>query len=193
MAKRYFKLESENKVAFYCLTENDDGRPMVKYSLVITQDLRFSMWSNETKVPTNKVAHVCKGNVLSSWSSVLNILTFLRNISEQKSTPPDINIEHCVSILSKVIPEIEDEKLMKKVSFLKEQLELSMKHKNGRRYSSDILACAVLWHNVSPALYRQILKEDILTLPSVDHIQDLSSGFSVESGMSEATKAYLKK
>ena len=36
------------------------------------------------------------------------------------------------------------------------------------------------------------MKEGVLTLPSENRIQNLSSAFSMEAGMSEATKQYLK-
>ena len=79
----------------------------------------------------------------------------------------------------------------KQVAFLKEQLKLSNVKKANRKYSPDLLACAALWENTSPALYRQIQEEEILTLPTRRHIRNLTSSFSVESGMSEATVQYL--
>jgi hypothetical protein len=55
------------------------------------------------------------------------------------------------------------------------------------------LACAALWENTSPALYRQILQEGLLTLPGRRHLQDLSASFTVDVGISSATEEYLKK
>ena len=43
-----------------------------------------------------------------------------------------------------------------------------------------------------PALYKQIRQEGILILPTVRHLKNPTSAFSVESGMSEATIQYLK-
>ena len=76
--------------------------------------------------------------------------------------------------------------------FITEQLKLSTVSKKGRRYSPNILASAALWENTSPALYRQIQEEGVLTLPSQKHIKSLTSAFSVEAGMSESTEQYLK-
>ena len=61
-----------------------------------------------------------------------------------------------------------------------------------RRYSADILSCSALWKNTSPALYRQILQNEVLTLPSKSLLEKLTSAFSVDSGMSDATERYLK-
>ena len=41
-------------------------------------------------------------------------------------------------------------------------------------------------------LYKQILKEDILALPTQRHLKKLTSAFTVEAGMSKSTEQYLK-
>ena len=74
-----------NKLTFYSLTENDLGRPSVKYSLIIAKDLQFTLWCREVKIPISKVAQFCnKGHKIDSWAGVLNILAFLKNIAEQR-------------------------------------------------------------------------------------------------------------
>ena len=77
----------------------------MKFSLIITEDLKFSMWCNETNIPPSKVAHICKDKVIDSCSCVLNILAFIRNLSEERVLPTSIAIEECIKILTKVIPE----------------------------------------------------------------------------------------
>ena len=67
-----------------------------------------------------------------------------------------------------------------KVEFIKEQLSLMCCKPNGRRYSKETLAMAVMWHSVSPACYRLILGYDILCLPCVRHIQRLCSALTVD-------------
>ena len=79
----------------------------------------------------------------------------MKNMSEQKTVPATDTIEYCTSILLELIPEL-DEQLAKKVSFLQEQLKLSLSTSKNRRYSPDLLACATLWENTSPALYKQL-------------------------------------
>jgi hypothetical protein len=59
-------------------------------------------------------------------------------------------------------------------------------------FFKDLLACAAMWQSVSPALYRQILDEDIVSLPSVSYIKRLSASLHTQTGMSLSTKNYLK-
>ena len=39
-----------------------------------------------------------------------------------------------------------------------------------------------MWQNVSPALYKQIQNEDILTLPTAKYVRRLGSCLNVEAG-----------
>ena len=58
----------------------------------------------------------------------------------------------------------------------------------------DLLTMACMWQNVSPALYKQIKSESILTLPTAKYVRRLSSGLNVEAGyeVSDVTRAYLQ-
>ena len=47
LPKDILKLVKENKVTYYVLKEDDNGRPFVNYSLKIKEDLQFSMYCNE--------------------------------------------------------------------------------------------------------------------------------------------------
>ena len=194
--KDTLKLETEDKLTFYVIKEDEAGQPFVSYSLVIRQDLTFTLWCSKIEVSQTKVAHLCKDKKVNSCSGVHNILTVLKNMSEEKILPPTNTIEYCISLLEKVIPDLEEEQ-SKKVGFLNEQLQLSILHKHGRRYSPGLLACTALWKNTSPALYKQIQQEGVLTLPGPRHLDSLTSGFKVEGGkvdggLSESTKQYLK-
>ena len=76
-----------------------------------------------------------------------------------------------------IVEQLQDEKLCdnKKISFLTEQLSLVFPKPNARRYSSSMLAMAFMWQSVSPALYRQIDSDRVLTTPSVKHVRELTS------------------
>ena len=97
-------------------------------------------------------------------------------------------VEFCVHLLGLLI---DDETKARTFSFICEQLRLCSTPPNGRRYSSDLLACSVLWENTLPSLYKQIISEGCLTLPSVRHIHRLTSAISVDSGLNESTIRYL--
>ena len=86
--KDIMRLKGENKLTFYNIAENELGQPVVRYSLIITEDLKFIMWCKEVKVPLIKVSHICKDKKINSSSGVLNIIAFLKNFYEEKVTPP---------------------------------------------------------------------------------------------------------
>ena len=64
------------------------------------EDLQFSMWCDDIKIPPSKVVHICFEKIYSC-SSVLNILAFVKNMSEEKDVPPEITIDYCIKILLK--------------------------------------------------------------------------------------------
>ena len=71
---------------------------------------------------------------MNSCIGVLNILAYLKRLSEDKSLQATNTVEYCSSLLEKTIPVLEEE-ISKKVAFLTEQLKLSIKNNFARRYS----------------------------------------------------------
>ena len=117
-------MKGDNKLIFYSVQEDNVGKLIVKYSLTLTDNLKFTMWCNGIKVPMSKVAHICKNKVAITCSIVLNIVVFLKIMSEEKLSPTDA-IKYCTSLLEQLIPDFEDKKA-RKIFFLKRQLGLSM-------------------------------------------------------------------
>jgi len=87
--------------------------------------------------------------------------------------------------------ELQDDSAQMKINFALEQIKLSLKPVMARRYSSSLLASAVLWQKTSPALYHQLRSEDYLCLPSESHIKRLSQALNAENGLTNETKKYL--
>ena len=67
LPKETLMVRGDDKLTLYSLAENDLGRPFMKYSLVIKEDLQFSMWCREVKLPLSKVAHLCSDKVVKSY------------------------------------------------------------------------------------------------------------------------------
>ena len=110
---------------------------------------------------------------------------FLENLSDF-----DI-IKYCVSLLNEKIPEL-DEEIAPKVNFAAEQLKLAITPLRARRYSPTILTTTVLWKMTSSALYKQVHKEGILTIPAPNYLDRLTKPFTAETGFPESTKKYLR-
>ena len=55
-----------------------------------------------------------------------------------------------------------------------------------------MLAMAVMWQQVSPATYNQIVPDNVLTLPSVRHLRRLTSALDVNLELSVSAIAYLE-
>ena len=81
----------------------------------------------------------------------------------------------------------------KRLSFVIEQLTLLQKDPSRWRYSTSFLWTAITWLKTSPALYRTLLRDNLICLPSISYLKQLSKAFSLETGLSKATLSYLKE
>ena len=163
LPKNILKFDTEDKVTYYSLKEDDIGRPFVNYSLKIKEDMQFSMFCHEVEVNPSKVAHIFKNKKVNSCIGVVNILVYLKNMSEDKPLQSTSTIEYCIAALDKIVPDLEDD-MLKKIGFLTEQLKLAVKNKYVRRYSPGLLSWAAICKNVSPALYKQLWEEGNLRI-----------------------------
>ncbi len=184
-------VKRQSTIQFISLPEGDDTSPMkMKYYLEVNTDLEFKMTMNSVYLATKKVRHLNKSDQVESFSSVSNILAFLQSKLNKDS---DKDVLESVAKILKTQADIEDDSgLQKKLLFLAEQLSLALSSKMHRRYSSDLLAASLMWRSTSTALYRQFLREDCLTLPTVRHLDNLSKALTTTTGLPKTTLNYLE-
>ena len=84
-----------------------------------------------------------------------------------------------------------DERISGKLLLLVEQLRLASISPYGRRYSLSLLAYALIWENSSPSLYKQMLKQYVLSLPSIRHLHSLSKTFCMDTGLTGNTHSFI--
>jgi hypothetical protein len=112
-------------------------------------------------------------------------------MSESRESLPII--QSIGNLLRECIENLELEGQQKlKITFLVEQLDLAITPLSKRKFSTSLLATSLLWKQSSPALYRRILSDDLLSLPSIRHLQRLSSSFTIQTGLNLSTLEYLK-
>ena len=152
----------------------------------------MKLYSQDFLLPATKVSHITNSGKIERQSDISNILAFLNNFSDMPANPEDV-VDHCVLKLTKVLEESQniDEVKSKKISFLVEQLQLANQTVHSRRYSTNFLWAAIGWLKTSPVLYKLLIDDGFLTLPSCSYLKQLSGAFSLESGLSPSATAYL--
>ena len=80
-----------------------------------------------------------------------------------------------------------------KLNFLTEQLRLLKGNNQSNRFSTSFLWAAITWQKTSPALYKLLREDGLMTLPSISYLKQLSSSFSLSSGLSSSAVAYLEE
>lgn len=165
-----FEVDRGENITFISMVDDDKGQPQLTFSITLKQDLSFQMWSNEDEIPVNKVIHLCPFGKVGSCGELLNILAFVKSFMAEQRERVDNNkclIAECISLLDKVEPKDGNDG-NKKVLFIKEQLQYILQKQT--KYTPQMLAMAAMWHMTSPVLYRTILEEEILTMPTERYV-----------------------
>ena len=178
-----FTLKKEDQLIIEDVEFCEDGKPRLKFSLTITSKLLFSLYSNDTAVPSSKVQHITEQNCVKRHSDVSNLLAFLNAYSAQGRDSTDV-IQECIANLSKIAKEsVENDDILRpKLQFIIEQLILSILPVHQRKYSPSFIWNCLAWMKNGPGLYRQLLAEGLMTLPSVSRLQRLGSSYHLETG-----------
>lgn len=176
-------LKKEDKLIIEDVDFDEDGKPVFRYSIAISSTLEFALFSNDCSVSPDRVKHILKSEKIERHSDVLNILAFLNCYSVQTPTLSD-TVKDCTSKLSKVLKQTvePEDSLTQKLEFIVEQLSLAVSPVQSRKYSSKLLWKCLSWQKTSPALYKLILSEGQLSLPSVSRLHRLGSAYHLETG-----------
>ena len=170
------------------LWEEDDVVPSIAYALQVKEDLSVRIAVGGTCVKEEAVGHLLEGGKVTAASSVGNILAQLKSMTTEKKSLTESAISICAEKIGEFCTATSSSG--KKLLFLREQLLLALSSIHSRRFSSDLLAAATIWKMVSPSLYKQLLSDGLLTLPSMSHLQNLSRPLSLDSGSDSL--CYLK-
>ncbi len=185
-------LRNDDQILFDRISFDDGGKAKFRFTLTIKKNLEFLMFCNESPVPASRVSHITKSKNIQRLSDIHNLLAFL-NSSSDISPESETVVNECEIRLAKVLEGENDDSKRKKLTFVVEQLRLLRKTTKSRRYSSGFLWSALTWMKTSPALYNLMTEDGFFTLPSSSYLKRLSGAFSLESGLSESTLAYLNE
>ena len=127
---------------------NFDGKPSIKYSLKLLENLDYKMWCADLSIKKRHIENIDFKHI-TSFSTLCKILSPLDDAYEYKIRG-QLNEEDLVEEALKLIktPKLSGNK---KISFLIEQLSILFRKPVQLRYSSSLFAMAVMWQNISPA------------------------------------------
>ena len=148
-------LKQENQLMLEEIVFDDDVQPSLHFGLTIFDSLCFQMVSNGITIPLEKVSHINSGKIERN-SDLHNLIAFLRGYSEKEFQFEDV-IKSCVQKLNSIIESSADLDLVKKLTFITEQLLLSKESPRTRKYSSPFLCATMTWQKLSPVLYKQFV------------------------------------
>lgn len=157
----------------------NDNIPTVTSALKINSDMSFVASVNGKLIPYHTVIE-SKNPRFETCSQVVNALAILAALQNDDKNDSDcittatVAMERCRKYLT--------ESKETKLNFLIEQLQLINLPPKARRYSTSLMTTAFLWHAYGPKVYENILDDNLLSLPSVRHLQRLSAGIKTSEG-----------
>jgi len=154
--------------------------PSVLSSVKVKNDMTFEVTLRNAPISPRKFRHLLLDpNRVATISEVLNLLADVKSLASDECPSPDLLIEVVIDIISRLLllPDIEHRELL---DFIKEQLQLTLVHKQAKRYSSNMIILAFLWHLTSANLYRKL--SDFFILPTTRRLQQLYKPLAVRQG-----------
>ena len=185
--------QSTDTILFEEISFDEDGMPGFKFSVTVESDLQATIFARGLKLPLKKISHIVRNGKVERISDVSNICAFLNSYADTSPAADDI-IASCVAKLELVLQENDAEEVsIPKLNFLTEQLRLLKGSSQSNRFSTSFLWAAITWQKTSPALYKLLREDGLMTLPSISYLKQLSSSFSLASGLSNSALAYLEE
>ena len=196
-------IDKEDELMFIGIQYDDKIPINIVYSILIRQDLELMVSLKGVEIPLSKFPSVESGKI-DSCEQIYEVIMWLKINSEKRGSILDTGVLYHAEKIEHLVEENDsnailgseeamDESVIKRLLFLCEQLKLSVTSAKGRRYSNSLLALSAMWESTSTSLYKLILEDNVLCLPSLKWIQRLSRGFTVETGFSNSTKSYLSE
>lgn len=198
------KLEIENKPSGFVTVAqhgkahfimfNDDLPLKVQSSISVDEDLRLTICQNDIILPVKKVSHIIsESRTVDRVSQILNLMAFLK--SQSADDNPDDYRDKSFECLREYIKQIESSEHDKvpALKFLLEQLELISVSKFRRRYSPETHVLAYILYSTSPACYHILRKSNVLCLPSVNTLKEITRKVDPEKGIETSHYLNLRK
>ena len=180
-----------------CLLKSVDGIAKVRACITVREDLTVVVSVEDTKISASNFHDLVKGS-LKKMSQLTNLMARVKTWSEDPSSRSlEMELQFAVQALknglklSKADSKQDiDEEEHRKLKFLIEQLELLVKHKQGRHYSPKLTIFSYLIYSCSPSAYETLRNADILCLPSTSTLRKITRRVDVNEGLDNS--AYLK-
>ena len=171
---------------------SDTKGHQITCSVLFEKDLTYKLFFNGVPVENKVVSNVTKRAQVQTVTEAKNIASQLAG--KEKLEPCEIYkniLQQLIDFFDSTVEEDLEPDNASKLSFIIEQLSLLFVDPKGRRYLPGLLSMSLLWENISPCLYREILAASVLTMPSTSHLKRLSQAVTVGTGLPLSTIKYL--
>ena len=175
----------------YLFFMSDEQPPQILSTIHINKVLEVTVYKKQRMLSSSTYSHIIPSQKITMLSQVTNLMAFTKNLEQQT---PKMSSNELISnvnfLIDNYVEENENDRELKFLNFFKEQLLLVFKPKNQRRYSMTLLVMSYIIFATSRKAYVRLLEEEILALPSVKTLRNITLKLDSDVGLSDSQ--YLK-
>ena len=187
-----FQIFHTESLLMICRLTVTDGIPKVASSISLSPDLVIVVAIEGSAVPVTQFSDLCPRSHIENLSQLINLMARVKVWSDDiQSMPVESRITMAVSSLENCLDDIDDDtEQYRRIKFLINQIQLTMKSKYSRVYSPQLLVMSYRLHAASAAAYRVLLNDNVLCLPSVTTLKKVTRRLNDNTGLNNTD--YLK-
>ncbi len=183
-----------DRLLLFKLSPLDGPAPSIAASVTVSADLSWTVAVVGKRVPKATFVGELLPSKLTHFTQLQYLMARVAHLQSDSAAFPFLEtaVSCLVDFLSADPPEElpdEEQELRRKVAFLLEQLKLSLLKPKGRRYTPELLIFAYILNAKSAAAYRELLAQNMLSLPSQRLLNKLTNRLG--SNLGDTTDSYL--
>ena len=167
--------------------------PGIVVSICLKSDMSVVCSLHDKVVPPSQYCDLLTNGHVTKLSQLINLMARLKSWQvDERSRSLSLDIQTAISVLDRALENIADHDTeeFRKVEFINEQLRLLLHKKHGRQYSPQLMIFAYLIMASSSAAYKVLLQEDVVSLPSVATLKQITRRVDAATNVDNA--AYLQ-
>ena len=181
--QEYKMYQTQLGVNFVHLTK--ECPPSILATVVVKKNFEVTVFRGQQIVPASSYTHILSSNKISLLSQISNIVAFAKSFQCTKSMLHESLKSKLVALVDDLLKKSENDREIRFLKFLSEQLKLMLQNKHCRRYSTDLLMLSYIIYSTSSRAYERLLDEKVLVLPSIKTLKKITMNLNQRTGIND--------
>lgn len=188
-----FTTFNHDSVYIFKIRSTNKDTPELESSVVIDNELKIRAFSNGILINDNpSLKNIVKDGNIKKWSQLYNVCSLIFDSTCDFNLSVQDNLDEINRLVDDIAGRFEDNKIIDKLMFCKQQLKLAVSSKVS--YCATSLAWFASVFFAFPGAYKKIRQSNFLTMPHPAYLKTFTSKLGVgKSGIDDSHWKYLRK